>query len=147
MTSVLAVLPVLALRVPAPLMCDSTGPAVGLRQRLREVHVDPSLLAEVSAPTDWKALRASLTIDRTVAEVDWITPGQAAAHKASGGGSRAGGPTGWGSALRAALPGLYREWVVVPFVGHVGLAFDAFEEGLVDLREEGVSLGFGIDAR
>ena len=34
----------------------------------------------------------------------------------------------------------------MPFVGHVGLAFDALEEGLVDLREEGVSLGFGIDA-
>ena len=45
-------------------------------------HPSASLLAECHAPTDWKALKASLTIDRTVTEVDWITPGSAASLRA-----------------------------------------------------------------
>ena len=42
-------------------------------------HPCASLLAECVQPTDWKALTASLQIDRTVREVDWITPGPSAA--------------------------------------------------------------------
>ena len=61
----------------------ATGAGASAGGKPAEVrHPSASLLAEVSAPTDWKALRASLTIDRTVAEVDWIAPGQAAAHRA-----------------------------------------------------------------
>ena len=45
-------------------------------------HPSSSLLDECGPPTDWKAVRASLQIDRSVREVDWITPGPKAALKA-----------------------------------------------------------------
>jgi deoxyribodipyrimidine photo-lyase len=34
------------------------------------------------SPIDWKSADKNLTIDRTVTEVDWITPGEKAAHRA-----------------------------------------------------------------
>ena len=38
-------------------------------------HSSASLLDACGAPTDWKAVDAALTIDRTVPEVDWLEPG------------------------------------------------------------------------
>ena len=40
-------------------------------------------LREECKPVDWKAVRASLTVDRSVGEVDWCTPGTAAALQAT----------------------------------------------------------------
>ena len=45
-------------------------------------HPCASLLAECAPPTDWAAVDAGLTIDRSVAEVGWLTPGPTAAKQA-----------------------------------------------------------------
>uniref|UniRef100_A0A7S4ERN8 Deoxyribodipyrimidine photo-lyase n=2 Tax=Chrysotila carterae TaxID=13221 RepID=A0A7S4ERN8_CHRCT len=42
-------------------------------------HGCPSLLAACEKPTDWAAVRKGLTVDMSVPEVDWCTPGSAAA--------------------------------------------------------------------
>ena len=42
-------------------------------------HPSATLRKECAEPTDWAAVHASLTVDRTVPPVDWCTPGTAAA--------------------------------------------------------------------
>ena len=44
------------------------------------VWMDPNAPIPQCPPVDWEEALASLTIDRTVTEVDWITPGYTAAE-------------------------------------------------------------------
>lgn len=46
-------------------------------------HSSASVLASCGASTDWTAVRASLTIDRSVPEVGWCTPGYKAGMQAA----------------------------------------------------------------
>jgi len=45
-------------------------------------HPSKSLRAECATVVKWSEVRASLTVDQSVREVDWITPGAKAAHAA-----------------------------------------------------------------
>ncbi|KAL1529069.1 hypothetical protein AB1Y20_000031 [Prymnesium parvum] len=48
-------------------------------ERDARVRVAPTIQKAASSPVDWKEVRAGLTVDQTVPEVDWCTPGPTAA--------------------------------------------------------------------
>ena len=60
---------------PAASSSSSTAGAASLR------HSSESLLRLCAQPTDWRSVRASLTVDSSVPEIDWCTPGYTAGMK------------------------------------------------------------------